>query len=186
MYKFQDEHEYCATPETIESPRLMEALPCPENCSLQSFRNISEIEFDTNLIKLKRHQVEKNECGKYFFLKFSINIKTHSNMIVFVLQNIEVKDYCAIYDCIEKKEDYNSKYEWQPIIKTCLCFKNYEEEVENLFSNPEYPKIDQANRDCSLLEEKKKAKKCETKQGPTLRYQLKNLTYDDENDKLSK
>ena len=108
---------------------------------------------------------------------------TQSCMIVFVFQNIEVKDYCAIYDCIEG--DY-FKYKWQPIIKTCLCFKNYEEEVEKLFSKPEYPKIDKANRDCSLLEEKKKAMKCETKHGPTIKYQLKNLTYDDENDKLSK
>ena len=107
-------------------------------------------------------------------------------MIVFVLQNIEVKDYCAIYECIEKIEDDNFKYMWQPIIKTCLCFKNYEEEVENLFSDPEYTKIDQANRDCSLLEEKKKANKCKTKHGPTIKDQLKNLTYDDENDKLSK
>ena len=115
--------------------------------------------------------------------QFSINIMTHPYMIVFLLQNIEVKDYCAIYDCIEGD---NFEYNWQPIIKTCLCFKNFEEEVENLFSDPEYTKIDQANRDCSLLEEKKKANKCETKHGLTIKYQLKNLTYDDENDKLSK
>ena len=115
-----------------------------------------------------------------------MSILTHVHTIVFVLQNIEVKDYCAIYECMDVFKDSDIIYEWQPIIKTCLCFKNFEEEVENLFSNPEYPKIDQANRDCSLLEEIKKAKKCETKHGPTIKYQLKNLTYDDENDKLSK
>ena len=101
-----------------------------------------------------------------------------------MLQNIEVNDYCAIYDCIDYFEDKNWTYKWQPIIKACLCFKDYEAEVETLFSDPDFPNIDKANRNCSHLPLKNDAKECKLKNVYSSWFKFKNLRY--ENDNLGK
>jgi len=45
MYKFQNEHEYCATPEpeSYQNPEVVPELECPEGCYIHSKFNTSKI-----------------------------------------------------------------------------------------------------------------------------------------------